>query len=72
MCVEPHRRQRLARHPGELDNRISSFKAFANCGAKLFENNYYGGSAYPGSGFYIQSSNVGVAMNDRASSVQFS
>lgn len=57
---------------GSWDNRISSFKAFANCGAKLFENTYFGGSAYPGSGFYVQSSNVGVAMNDRASSVQFS
>lgn len=57
---------------GGWDNRISSFRGFGNCGVKLFENTYFGGSAYPGSGFYTQSSNVGVAMNDRASSVQFS
>lgn len=57
---------------GGWDNRISSFQGFANCAVKLFESNYFAGSAYPGTGYYVSSSNVGAAMNDQASSVRFS
>lgn len=57
---------------GGWRNRISSFQGFANCAVKLFENTNWGGSAYPGTGYYVSSTNVGAAMNDQAESVRFS
>jgi hypothetical protein len=56
---------------GAWSNRISSFQAFANCAIKIYDGVNYGGSAFPGSGYALQSLNVG-AMNDAAESIRFS
>lgn len=50
------------------DNRISSFKSYSNCTTAIFENTDYDGASY---GYYVNSSNVGDAMNDRASSIRW-
>lgn len=50
------------------DNRITSFKSYSNCKTAIFENTNYGGASY---GYYVNSSNVGAAMNDRASSIRW-
>jgi len=48
---------------------ISSFHSYANCWTKLWENTGYWGASY---GYVGDSSYVGNAMNDRASSIQWS
>ncbi|MGA2929299.1 MAG: hypothetical protein ABSG43_25580 [Solirubrobacteraceae bacterium] len=48
---------------------ISSFDSYSNCWTKLFENANFTGATY---GFADSTSYVGDAMNDRASSIQFS
>jgi hypothetical protein len=48
---------------------ISSFHSYANCWTKLWENTGFWGGSY---GFVGDSSYVGDAMNDRASSIQWS
>lgn len=50
------------------DNRITSFQSYSNCKTAIFENNNYGGASY---GYYVNSSNVGAAMNDQASSIRW-
>lgn len=50
------------------DNRITSFRSYSNCKTAIFENTNYGGASY---GYYVNSSNVGAAMNDRASSIRW-
>jgi hypothetical protein len=50
------------------NDRISSFKSFSDCSTKLYEDADYGGSTY---GYYVNSSYVGAAMNDRASSIRW-
>lgn len=49
------------------NDRITSFKSYENCATKLWENTF-SGSSY---GFCVNSTYVGAAMNDRASSMQF-
>ena len=50
------------------DNRISSFRSYSNCRTAIFANTNYGGSSY---GYYTNSSYVGSAMNDQASSIRW-
>lgn len=54
-------------------NRVSSFETFGNCATRLWSGTNFGGTAYPSSsGYYIDSSYVGAAFNDKARSAQFS
>ncbi|MFD7337966.1 hypothetical protein ACFV98_18460 [Streptomyces violascens] len=55
--------------PGGWNDVISSFRSYANCYTKLYENSNRWGSTY---GFVGDSSYVGDAMNDRASSIEWS
>jgi hypothetical protein len=48
---------------------ISSFHSYANCWTKLWENTGYWGASY---GYVGDTTYVGNAMNDRASSIQWS
>ncbi|PPI56019.1 hypothetical protein [Rathayibacter toxicus] len=50
------------------DDRITSFRSYSNCKTAIFEDTNYGGASY---GYYVNSSNVGAAMNDRASSIRW-
>lgn len=50
------------------DNRISSFRSYSNCRTAIFSNTNYGGSSY---GYYTNSTYVGSAMNDQASSIRW-
>lgn len=50
------------------NDRISSFRSYAGCRTAIFDNTNYGGSSY---GYYTNSSYVGAAMNDRASSIRW-
>jgi hypothetical protein len=50
------------------DNRISSFRSYSNCRTAIFANTSYGGASY---GYYTNSSYVGNAMNDQASSIRW-
>lgn len=54
---------------GVWSDRISSFQGYANCYVKLWENAGFVGASL---GYYSGTSNVGSAMNDRASSARFS
>lgn len=57
---------------GAWKNRVSSFKSFGHCAARLWSATGFHGTAYPNTtGFTVNSRNVG-AMNDRTQSVQFS
>jgi len=57
---------------GSWSNRVSSFESFGNCATRLWTGTNYTGSAYPSSsGWLVDSSNVGSAMNDKARSAQF-
>lgn len=53
--------------PAGWNDRISSFKSYGRCATKLWENTFSGASY----GFTVNSSYVGGAINDRASSIQF-
>ncbi|RCH66947.1 hypothetical protein DT019_20395 [Streptomyces sp. SDr-06] len=55
--------------PSGWNDVISSFRSYANCYTKLYENSNRWGSTY---GFVGDSSYVGDAMNDRASSIEWS
>ncbi|WP_159047775.1 hypothetical protein [Streptomyces sp. WM6378] len=55
--------------PGGWNDVISSFRSYANCYTKLYEDNNRTGATY---GFVGDSSYVGNAMNDRASSIEWS
>lgn len=48
---------------------ISSFRSYASCWTKLYEHGNFGGATY---GYTGDSSYVGDAMNDRASSIRWS
>ncbi len=50
------------------NDRISSFRSYAGCRTTIFEHASYGGSTY---GPYTNSSYVGAAMNDKASSIRW-
>lgn len=51
--------------------RISSFKSYGNCQTRLYSTAYFGGSAYPASGYSGNVPYVGAAMNDQARSVKW-
>lgn len=53
--------------PTGWNDRITSFKSYGLCATKLWENTFSGSSF----GFVVNSTYVGDAMNDRASSMQF-
>ena len=53
--------------PAGWNDRISSFRSYGHCATRLWENTF-SGTSY---GFTVNSSYVGDAMNDRASSIQF-
>jgi hypothetical protein len=55
--------------PGGWNDVISSFHSYANCYTKLYEDNNRTGATY---GYVGDSSYVGNAMNDRASSISWS
>ncbi|MFJ8311160.1 hypothetical protein [Streptomyces sp. NPDC094147] len=55
--------------PAGWNDVISSFHSYANCWTKLYENINRTGATY---GFIGDSSYVGDAMNDRASSIEWS
>lgn len=54
---------------GVWSDRISSFQGYANCYVQLWGNPGFAGASL---GYYSGTSNVGSAMNDRASSARFS
>lgn len=53
--------------PPGWNDQISSFKSYGLCATRIWENTFSGASY----GFYVNSSYVGDAMNDRASSIQW-
>lgn len=58
---------------GSWKDRISSFKSFGLCAAKLWTGTNFNGSAYPSTGsFQANSTYIGNAMNDHTRSIQFS
>lgn len=59
---------RQANIPLSFNDRTSSFRSYSECQTRIYENTNYGGASY---GAYTNSSYVGDAMNDRASSVRF-
>ncbi len=54
--------------PYGWNDRVSSFKSFGQCATRIWENNNFTGASY---GYIVNSSYVGAAMNDRASSIQW-
>ena len=58
----------LGSMPSGWNDRVSSFKSFGLCATKIWENTSFGGASY---GFTVNSTYVGNAMNDRASSIQW-
>ncbi len=48
----------------KYNDAISSFHSYSGCKSKLYENSDSSGATY---GYYVDSANVGAAMNDRAS-----
>ena len=58
---------------GTWSNRVSSFESFGDCATRLWSGTSFSGAAYPSSsGYYVSSSYVGAAFNDKARSAQFS
>lgn len=57
---------------GTWSNRVSSFESFGNCATRLWSGTSFGGTAYPSSGYQVNSSYVGAAFNDKARSARFS
>lgn len=58
----------IADIPDHFNDEISSFKVYANCRAKHFQNNGYEGVR---TGWHVTSSYIGDVMNDRTSSIQY-
>lgn len=54
--------------PSGWNDRVSSFKSYGLCATRIWENTNFGGASY---GFTVNSTYVGDAMNDRASSIQW-
>jgi hypothetical protein len=50
------------------NDRISSWRGYAQCQIRIYENASFGGASY---GAYTNSSYVGAAMNDRTTSIRF-
>jgi len=59
----------VASMPSGWNDVISSFRCYANCYCKIYENINFGGASY---GYFPSSTFVGSAMNDRTSSITFS
>ena len=59
----------LATIASSWNDEISSFRSYANCWTKIWENSNFNGASY---GYTGDSANVGSAMNDRTSSIQWS
>ena len=57
---------------GTWSSRVSSFQTFGNCATRLWSGTGFAGTAYPSSGYLVNSSYVGAAFNDKARSAQFS
>lgn len=57
---------------GTWSNRVSSFESFGNCATRLWSGTSYTGTAFPSSGYEVDSSYVGGAFNDKARSTKFS
>jgi hypothetical protein len=58
----------LGSMPSGWNDRVSSFKSYGLCATRIWENTNFGGASY---GFVVNSTYVGDAMNDRASSIQW-
>jgi hypothetical protein len=58
----------LGSMPSGWNDRVSSFKSYGLCATRIWENTNFGGASY---GFTVNSTYVGDAMNDRASSIQW-
>ena len=54
--------------PTGWNDKISSFKSYANCATKIFEHINYGGATLP---YTVNTKYVGDAMNDKTSSMRW-